>query len=366
MQTVAPLFQPFQLGPLVLANRFVMAPMTRTRSPGGVPTDDVVQYYARRAKHGVGLIITEGTTIDHPVATMHPDIPQFHGEAALAMWKRVADAVHAEGGRIMPQLWHVGTQRRPNTPPHAELESVGPSGLVAPGKRKAREMSERDIANVIDAFARAARAAQQLEFDGIELHGAHAYLIDQFFWSGLNERSDQWGGSLVGRTRFAAEIVRAVRREVGPTFPVALRFSQWKIGAYDAKLAATPDELEQFLAPLVDAGVDLFHCSTRRYWLPEFEGSELNLAGWTKRLTGKPTVTVGSVGLDGEFFQASAGIGAPKRDLTPLLERFNRGEFDLVAVGRALLQDPAWVEKIREGRSEDLKAFDAAALQTLY
>src|SRR5688572_17804851 len=174
--SVAPLFEPFSYGPLQLRNRFAMAPMTRTQSPGGIPTDEVVAYYERRAKHGVGLIITEGTTVDHPVATYHPDVPRFHGEEALAVWKRVAAAVHAAGGRIMPQLWHVGSARRPNTLPHPELQSVGPSGLVAPGKRKVAAMTESDIADVIEAFAKAARAAKQLEFDGVELHGAHAYL----------------------------------------------------------------------------------------------------------------------------------------------------------------------------------------------
>src|SRR5262245_17353321 len=279
---VAPLFTPFELGPLKLANRFVMAPMTRTHSPAGLLTDDVVGYYRRRAERGVGLIITEGTTIDHPVATYHPDVPRFHGEAELQGWKRVVEAVHAAGGKIFPQLWHVGTSRRPGTKPHPEAESIGPSGLVAPGKKRAREMSERDIADVIEGFAKGALAAKQLGFDGVEMHGAHGYLIDQFFWSGTNARSDGWGGSPLARTRFGSEIVRAVRRAVGPGFPVQLRFSQWKLQDYEARLAQTPDELEAFLAPLVDAGVDVFHASTRRFWLPEFEGSPLNLAGWTR------------------------------------------------------------------------------------
>src|SRR5262245_37882542 len=104
---VAPLFVPFTCKSLALANRFVMAPMTRTSSPGGVPTDEVVAYYRRRAEHGVGLIVTEGTTVDHDVATYHADVPRFHGEAPLAGWKKVVDAVHGAGGVIIPQLWHV-------------------------------------------------------------------------------------------------------------------------------------------------------------------------------------------------------------------------------------------------------------------
>ncbi|HEY2735457.1 MAG TPA: NADH:flavin oxidoreductase [Polyangiales bacterium] len=363
---LAALFTPFQQGSLSLANRFVMAPMTRTHSPKGVPSDEVVEYYRRRATHGVGLIITEGTTVEHRVATYHPDVPQFHGEAALAGWKRVVNAVHEAGGKIIPQLWHVGTARRPGTPPFPEDESVGPSGLVAPGKKKARAMSEADIADVIDAFGRGARDAKALGFDGVELHGAHGYLFDQFFWSGTNERDDAWGGSLIARTRFAAEAVRAVRRAVGPDFSIVLRYSQWKLQDYGAKLAQTPHELEQFLSPLTAAGVDVFHCSTRRFWLPEFEGEDLNLAGWTKRLTGKPTITVGSVGLEQDFIAAFGGISSEKRGLDELIARFERGEFDLIAIGRVLLQDPAWVEKVRDGRHDEIRPFDAESLKVLY
>ncbi|HVU03432.1 MAG TPA: NADH:flavin oxidoreductase, partial [Polyangiaceae bacterium] len=354
MSSAKGLFSPFSTGSLRLRNRFVMAPMTRTRSPGGIPTPDVVEYYRRRARHGVGLIVTEGTTVDHPVATYHPDVPRFHGEA-LPWWKKIADAVHAEGGAIIPQLWHVGATRRPGTLPHPEEMSVGPSGLVAPGKKKVREMTEQDIADVIAAFAKSAGYAKELGFDGIELHGAHGYLIDQFFWSGLNERTDSWGGGLAERTRFGAEIVRACRKVVGPDFSIVLRFSQWKQQDYAAKLAETPEELAAFLGPLVDAGVDVFHCSQRRFWLPEFDGSDLNLAGWTKRLSGKPTITVGSVGLDQEFLGAFGGQGAGIRGIEDLVQRFERGEFDLVAVGRALLQDAAWVEKVEHGRMSEIR-----------
>ncbi|HEX3595790.1 MAG TPA: NADH:flavin oxidoreductase [Polyangiaceae bacterium] len=366
MIDLSPLFTPFTCKSLRLANRFAMAPMTRTRSPSGVPTDDVVAYYERRAAHGVGLIVTEGTTVEHAVATLHPDVPRFWGEESRLMWKAVATAVHAEGGSIVPQLWHVGSARRPGTHPFPEETSIGPSGLVAPGKKKIREMTDADIADVIEAFSKSARYAKELGFDGLELHGAHGYLIDQFFWDGLNERAAPWGGSLAERTRFATEIVKACRREVGEDFAIILRFSQWKQQDYTAKLARTPGELETFLAPLVASGVDVFHCSTRRFWLPEFEGSELGLAGWTKKLSGKPTILVGSVGLDQEFIGAFGGQGAAIRSIDELVPRFEQGEFDLVAVGRALLQDPEWVEKLREGRAAEIRPFDAAALATLY
>lgn len=227
-------------------------------------------------------------------------------------------------------------------------------------------MTESDVADVIAAFARGAREAKTLGFDGVEFHGAHGYLIDQFFWGGTNEREDAYGGSSVERTRFAADIVRAARREVGPDFSIVLRYSQWKLQDFTARLAETPQQLEAFLAPLVDAGVDVFHASTRRWWLPEFPDSELNLAGWTKRLTGKPVITVGSVGLDGEFQNAFQGKHAEMRGIEDLVARFERGEFDLIAVGRALLQDPEWVEKIRDGRNDELRMFDAGSLKALH
>ena len=172
-------------------------------------------------------------------------------------------------------------------------------------------MSDADIADVIAAFATSARHAKELGFDGVEMHGAHGYLIDQFFWEGTNERDDAYGGDLGERTTFRRRDRRApCAGAVGPDFPILLRFSQWKQQDFAAKLAPTPQELEQFLAPLVDAGVDVFHCSTRRFWEPEFEGSDLNLAGWTKKLTGKPTITVGSVGLNQEFIATYRGESA--------------------------------------------------------
>lgn len=368
MTDASKLFRPFTHKSLTLRNRICMAPMTREQSPGGVPTAEVAAYYARRARHQVGLIITEGTVINDPVAPPGPAVPRFYGDDALAGWKRVVDAVHAEGGSIIPQLWHVGMMRRKGTEPFPELESQGPSGVVKPnGKVVGHAMTTDDIARVVQAYAESAAAAEALGFDGVELHGAHGYLIDQFFWAGTNQRNDAYGGSLEARGRFALEIVQAVRRAVSPDFLVCLRFSQWKAQDYAAKLATTPEELATLLTPLSEAGVDMFHASTRRFWEPEFpEQSTLNLAGWTRKLTGKPTITVGSVGLDQEFLTAFAGQGSKKTDLGDLLERLERDEFDLVAVGRALLQDPEWVEKVRDGRMDEVTDFDASAKDVLY
>ncbi|MFE6038587.1 NADH:flavin oxidoreductase [Streptomyces sp. NPDC056452] len=360
------LSRPVTLNGLTVPNRIVMAPMTRMFSPGGVPGEDVRSYYARRAAAGVGLIVTEGTYVGHDSAGQSDRVPRFHGEEQLAGWAKVADAVHAAGGTIVPQLWHIGMVRKQGEAPYADAPAVGPSGIRVDGTEgTGKAMTRQDLDDVIGAFVEAAAAAERIGFDGVELHGAHGYLLDQFLWAGTNRRTDAYGGGPVARTKFAAEIVAAVREAVSPAFPVIFRYSQWKQEAYDARLAETPEELEAILAPLAAAGVDAFHASTRRYWLPEFEDSDLNLAGWTKKLTGRPTITVGSVGLDGDFIRAFAGEGAAVGSIDNLLDRLERDEFDLVAVGRALLQDPEWAAKVLAGQVDGMKPYDAAALKTL-
>ncbi|MGW0822075.1 NADH:flavin oxidoreductase [Streptomyces sp. NPDC002845] len=360
------LSRPVSINGLTVPNRIAMAPMTRQFSPGGIPGEDVASYYARRAASGVGLIVTEGTYVGHESAGQSDGIPRFHGEEQLAGWAKVAEAVHAAGGKIVPQLWHIGMVRKTGEPPFADAPAMGPSGLRLDGTAgTGKEMTQRDVDDVIAAFAEAAAAAERIGFDGVELHGAHGYLIDQFLWSGTNRRTDAYGGDIVSRTKFAAEIAAAVRDSVSPSFPVVFRYSQWKQEAYDARLAETPEELEAMLTPLAAAGVDAFHASTRRYWVPEFEGSDLNLAGWTKKLTGKPAITVGSVGLDGDFIRMFAGEGAPTKGIDDLLDRLEAEEFDLVAVGRALLQDPQWAAKVLAGRVGELSAYDVASLGSL-
>ncbi|HEY5284340.1 MAG TPA: 12-oxophytodienoate reductase, partial [Polyangia bacterium] len=273
------LFQPFRLKSLELKNRIVMAPMTRSFSPGGVPASNVADYYARRAKDEVGLIISEGTMVNRSASSNDPDIPRFCGAEPLSGWKTVIDKVHALGGLMAPQLWHMGVVAPKDTGwlPSAPFE--GPSGYVAPGKIGGVAMTEADIVETVQAFAQAAAAAKALGFDAVEIHGAHGYLIDQFFWQPTNQRTDRYGGkTLAERTLFAVEIIRAVRQAVGADFPICLRISQWKLQDFTAKLAATPQEMEAWLAPLVVAGVDIFHCSQRRFWEPEFSGADLNFA----------------------------------------------------------------------------------------
>jgi 2,4-dienoyl-CoA reductase-like NADH-dependent reductase (Old Yellow Enzyme family) len=360
MTELSPLFQPFGSRRLTVSNRFVMAPMTRRFSPGGIPGKAVAEYYARRAASGVGLIISEGTGVDRPGALNELDIPNLHSDAALAGWARVLSSVHGAGGAMAPQLWHVGALADEDS--RVAFPAESPSGFAKPGQLLGKTMSEEDIADAIDAFARAAQAASALGFDAVELHGAHGYLIDQFFWGETNRRSDRFGGnSIAARARFACEVIRAVRKSVGPDLALILRISQWKMQKLDARIATTATELEQWLAPLADAGVDIFHCSQRRFWEPEFPGSDLNLAGWVKKLLGKPTITVGSVGISRDALNDPEAEGS----LFELARRLDRGDFDLVAVGRALLHDPFWLQKVRAGKFAEVDDFDPSSRDIL-
>ena len=227
-------------------------------------------------------------------------------------------------------------------------------------------MTDSEIADVIAAYASSAAMARALGFDGIEIHGAHGYLIDQFLWSVTNRRDDGYNGDAVARTRFAAEVTAACRAAVGPGYPIVFRFSQWKQQDYAARLAETPAALATLLGPIVAAGADLLHCSTRRFWEPEFAGSAMNLAGWVKHLLGVPTISVGSVGLDVDAVGSlREGRAAEVAGIERLVAMMAEGQFDLIAVGRALLGDAGWFAKLRDGRWQDLRAFSPEAFRTL-
>ncbi len=380
--SIEPLFEPFKLRSASFRNRFIMAPMTRTASPGGVPGQNVADYYRRRAENDVGLVTTEGVGIEHPSAIGsggmgEEGVPVLYGDAALAGWRHVVDEVHRVGGVIFPQLWHMGVMRVAGTGPFPDAPSSRPSGTWGPtGKamlppayieamsRPTKPMTESDIADVISAYGRAAANAQAVGFDGIAIHGAHGYLIDTFFWKETNHREDKWGGDLVARTRFGVEVVKAIRAAVGAELPIVFRYSQWKQQDYDAYLAKTPDELGQLLAPLVEAGVDMFDVSTRVFSKPAFEGSNLTLAGWTKKVSGAAVAAVGGVGLSKDLQSSFTGGTVPLNNLDQVMHHYQNGEFDMISVGRSLIMDPAWVKKARAG--EPFAPFRLEAYGSLY
>lgn len=358
------LFEPADLGDWSLPTRIAMAPMSRYKCPDGVPHPAVAEYYRRRAEGGVGLIITEATYIDHPTAPSYEHVPNFFGETALAGWAYVRKAVQGAGASIFPQLWHTGSFRQSWMGPVKGISGVGPSANTNAFTNHAeptKAMSDREIAEIVDAYARAAADAQRLGFDGVEIHGAHGYLIDEFFWERTNRRTDRFGGNRRERTRFAVEIVREIRNRVGSDFPLSFRFSQWKQQDYKVRLAETPTQLADILEPLVEAGVSILHASTRRFWEPEFpDEADLTLAGWTKKLTGLPVIMVGGAGLDRPGLKE-----AMPASLDVLARPLERGDFDVLAVGRALLADPEWALKARQGRISECRPYTKELLKRL-
>lgn len=379
-----PLFQPLTIRGVTLPNRFAMAPMTRSFCPGNLPDAAVAGYYARRAAADVGLIITEAVGTDDAAAVGdtglgETDLPIFNGPDSVAAWRRVVDGVHQKGGTIFPQLWHQGPMRMPGSPPFVDAVAFSPSGHYGdPGKaagyyiEKAQILSTQDlpvptdaqIADVVASFGRAARQAVEAGFDGLALHGAHGYLIDSFLWGETNRRDDRWGGDAVQRTAFAVEVIKACRRELGESRPLVFRFSQWKQQDFRARLAETPAELEAILGPMADAGIDLFDASVRYFNTPAFPGSDMTLAGWARKLTGKLSGAVGGIGFNKGMYDTLSNVETQDaNNLALVVERFNAGEFDLVSVGRALLNDPSWVQKA--GLGQRLSPFDPESLNRL-
>lgn len=211
------LFSPFALGPVSLRNRIVMAPMTRSRAgEGDVPTDLMATYYAQRAS--AGLIVSEATQVS-PQGKGYVSTPGIYSEAQAAGWRKVVSAVHAAGGRIFLQLWHVGRISHESFQPGGGAP-VAPSAIAAPGETYTaqgpkpftppRALSLAEIPGVVEQFAAGARLARAAGFDGVEIHGANGYLIDQFLRDGTNRRTDAYGGSAQGRARFLLEVVEAV------------------------------------------------------------------------------------------------------------------------------------------------------------
>ena len=219
------LFEPTHAGSIALANRIVMAPLTRNRAPGALPNARMVTYYTQRAS--AGLIITEATAISHQ-GQGYADVPGIWSDAQVAGWKHITDAVHAAGGKIVVQLWHVGRVSHDTLQPGGG-KPVAPSAIAAKTKTyliengvgrfadtsEPRALELAEIPGLIEDYKRAARNALAAGFDGVEVHAANGYLIDQFLKTGANHRTDAYGGSIENRARLLVEVMTAVAKEVG-------------------------------------------------------------------------------------------------------------------------------------------------------
>ena len=383
------LLEPVTVRGTTFPNRVIMSPMTRGASPNGVPSAEVAAYYARRAAGGVGAIFTESVFIEDKGTMGKFDLeggddkktgwPVMFGEGPLEGWRRVVDEVHAAGGLIFPQLMHLGIQRSPaKGQSWSDIHISSPSGIwgtpeqiaALPEEKAAvmncpeKAMTEDEIWAVINAFGESAANAKSVGFDGIALHGGHGYLIDNFMREETNLRTDDWGGDHVGRMRFAVEVVKAVRKAVGEDMLISFRFSQWTHHDVDAMLTKTSDELKDILELLAEAGVDIFEASARDFRDPVYEGSDLNISGWTKKLIDRPVVMVGGTGVRRERHESALTPPQVVDNVDEIMERYAAGEFDFLAIGRALLNDPDWLQRARKG--EPFLPFNPACLKMGY
>jgi 2,4-dienoyl-CoA reductase-like NADH-dependent reductase (Old Yellow Enzyme family) len=358
---LTPLQKPLRIRGMQLRNRFVMPGMQRYWCVEGAPDYRLREYYCRRVLGGASLVISESCAIDHPSATKNPTFARISPGTREA-WRDCVAAVHGVGGAMFLQLWHQGAvnyggdaERNP------DFVALSPSGLAHPGEPFGSAATAADLQSIKQAFVRGALDAAEIGADGVELHCAHGFLLDQFLWPLTNLRTDRYGGpSITDRATFVAEVAAAVRAATGPDFVISVRMSQWKESDYDARIVERPAELGQLMPLLRSAGADIFHVSTRRFWTPEWEGSDFGLAGWVKSFTDAAVIAVGSIGLDIDVMATLTGhearpTGASRMD--ELVRRFERGDFDLVSVGRSQIGDPQWVTKMMAGRPGDIRAF---------
>lgn len=342
------LFEATKLGKLTLSNHMVMAPMTRSRAPGNIPNDMMAKYYSDRAT--AGLIITEGTS-PSVNGVGYARIPGLYNQAQADGWKKVTTAVHTAGGKIFIQLMHCGRVGHPlNLPEGGRL--LGPSAVATPGQMWTdqggqkdhpvpTEMTEADIQAAIQEYAASAKLAIRAGFDGVELHGANGYLIDQFLNTASNQRKDKWGGSVENRIRFAIDVARATVKAIGAE-RVGIRLSPY--GAFNGMVAdAQTDELYTRLATELNRlGLVYVHI---------VDHSSMGAPAVSPTLKAKIRETFkGTYILSGGY------------DLARANEDLALKKGDLVAFGRPFISNPHLVEKLKAGK--ELLAPDFASFYT--
>lgn len=342
------LFTPTTLGKLSLKNHIVMAPLTRSRATNNVPNELMVEYYRQRAS--AGLIITEGTS-PSPNGLGYARIPGIYSAAQIQGWHAVTDVVHQAGGKIFVQLMHCGrVSQAINMPSNSEV--VAPSAVQLDGEiwtdsaamqaySVPREMTEADIATAIAEYATACKNAIAAGFDGVELHGANGYLIDQFFNTATNQRTDQWGGKIENRIRFAVAVAKAAAAAIGAD-KIGMRISPY--GAFNGTVAdAEMDALyERLMVELNAIGLTYIHVVDHQA-MGAPEVSKILKA--TLRKTFKSAYI-----MSGGYDTARANVDLDEK----------RG--DLVAFGRPFISNPNLVQKLQSGTA--LTAYDMSTFYT--
>jgi len=342
-QVVKKILEPMQMGSWKLRTRTAMAPMTRCFADDqtGVVGADVVEYYRKRAADGIGLIITEGIVVS-PRGKGNPGVPGLYSEEQIQAWKKVTDAVHSEGGTIIAQIWHVGRishhELAGNLPPQAP-SAIKAEGVV-PRLRKPydvpQEMSLADIKEVVSQFAQAASNAIAAGFDGVEIHGAHGYLIDQFNSDVSNHRTDRYGGDLAQRLTFMKEVLRAVIDAIGADRTL-IRFSAFKVDRPDYMWDDPEEAIRTFVDAFNEVGVQMIHPSTMNFTQILADGK--NMHQLVRKYWDKLIVGVGGLTVE----QAEKAL--------------EEGYIDVAAFGRPLIANPDFLHRVQAG--EELVEYDA-------
>jgi len=345
---------PFKLLNLDLRNRLAVAPMTRvTATPEGLPTEAMQRYYGRFASGGFGLIITEGSFIDEAFSQTYANQPGMATAAHAGAWRPLTAQLQAAGARVVAQLQHSGALSQFNqyNPGQTVAPSaVQPRSLQMPFYRGEgpypipREITEEEIADVVASFgSAAARAVEQAGFDGVEIHGANGYLLDQFLTDHTNRRSDRWGAALPQRLEAAVSTIKAVRASVGASVPVGIRVSQGKVNDFSHKWAGGEQDAETIFGTLAATGVDYIHVTEFEAWRPAFGEQGSTLVQLARRFA-KDTTIIANGGL---------------HDASRALEVLDHGA-DIIALGRGALSNPDWPAKVRMGLA--LQEFDRSIL----
>ncbi len=347
------LFTPLRIDSLELANRAVVAPMTRTSAQAdGCPTPQMVEYYRRYARGGFGLVISEGTYTDTAHSQGYFQQPGLATEAQVVAWRPVVDAVHEAGACMVAQLMHAGAQGQHEGSSNVAPSAVRPHGQMNPiyhisgDYRLPSALTDTGLIEVIDGFVAAAANAMAAGFDGVELHGANGYLLDEFITDYHNLRDDEYGGGIGDRLRFVRRVIESVRTAVGNDFTVGIRLSQIKINDMEHRWAG-PEEAAVIFRAVAEAGVSYIHVNGVGAVEPAFADDGPSLAELAHEHGGGIAV-IGNGGLH--------DADAAERVLAS-------GGVDLVAIGRGALVNADWPQRVAAGR--DQNAFDPDMLQPL-